>query len=251
MYKVMIVDDEKSLRNLLKATVDWEKHGLEVVGEAASGIEAINIIDILRPNIIFVDIRMPFMNGIEFSKIVMKRYPRVKIVILTAFDEFEYARECIGIGVAEYLLKPIVRMDVEATCDRLVKELDAMPKEEEAPPEYRTKDMEKVKKYIQSNFKNPDLNLAYLSEKFGFNPSYLSRRFRDSVGVNVMDYIMQCRMELAVECAEKHMYMYMTAKEVGIPDPNYFGKCFKKYTGKVYSEAIGNEEMFLTHGRSR
>lgn len=239
MYKVMIVDDEKSLRNLLKATVDWEKHGLEVVGEAASGIEAINIIDILRPNIIFVDIRMPFMNGIEFSKIVMKRYPRVKIVILTAFDEFEYARECIGIGVAEYLLKPIVRMDVEATCDRLVKELDAMPKEEEAPPEYRTKDMEKVRKYIQSNFKNPDLNLAYLSEKFGFNSSYLSRRFRDSVGVNVMDYIMQCRMELAVECAEKHMYMYMTAKEVGIPDPNYFGKCFKKYTGKVYSEVIG------------
>lgn len=239
MYKVMIVDDEKSLRNLLKATVDWEKLGLEVVGEAASGIEAINIIDILRPNIIFVDIRMPFMNGIEFSKIVMKRYPRVKIVILTAFDEFEYARECIGIGVAEYLLKPIVRMDVEATCDRLVKELDAMPKEEEDPPEYRTKDMEKVRKYIQCNFKNPDLNLAYLSEKFGFNPSYLSRRFRDSVGVNVMDYIMQCRMELAVECAEKHMYMYMTAREVGIPDPNYFGKCFKKYTGKLYSEAIG------------
>ena len=59
MYRVMIIDDEKALRNLLKASVDWQEMGLEVVGEAASGIEAINIIDKLRPDIIFVDIRMP------------------------------------------------------------------------------------------------------------------------------------------------------------------------------------------------
>lgn len=238
MYKVMIVDDEKSLRSLLKATVDWEAHNLEVIGEAASGIEAINTIDILRPDIVFVDIRMPFMNGIEFSKLAIKRYPRMKIVILTAFDEFEYARECVGIGVAEYLLKPIVRTDVEETCDKLVRELDAMPEEEEPVLEYRPKDMQKIQKYIQSNFKNPDLNLAFLSEKFGYNPSYLSRRFKEGVGINVMDYIMKCRMELAIECASKRMYMYVTAKEVGIPDPNYFGKCFKRYTGKAYTEVI-------------
>ena len=63
MYRVMIIDDEKALRNLLKAAVDWQEMGLEVVGEAASGIEAINIIDKLHPDIIFVDIRMPFMDG--------------------------------------------------------------------------------------------------------------------------------------------------------------------------------------------
>ena len=94
MYRVMIIDDEKALRNLLKASVDWQEMGLEVVGEAASGIEAINIIDKLRPDIIFVDIRMPFMDGIEFSKIALKRYRQMKIIILTAFDEFEYAKQC-------------------------------------------------------------------------------------------------------------------------------------------------------------
>ena len=73
MYRVMIIDDEKALRNLLKAAVDWQEMGLEVVGEAASGIEAINIIDKLHPDIIFVDIRMPFMDGIEFSKIALNR----------------------------------------------------------------------------------------------------------------------------------------------------------------------------------
>lgn len=105
MYRVMIIDDEKALRNLLKASVDWQEMGLEVVGEAASGIEAINIIDKLRPDIIFVDIRMPFMDGIEFSKIALKRYRQMKIIILTAFDEFEYAKQCIGLGITDYLLK--------------------------------------------------------------------------------------------------------------------------------------------------
>ena len=112
MYKVMIIDDEKSLRNLLKLAVDWNSLGLEIAGEAASGIEAINIIDDIRPDIVFADIRMPFMDGIEFSKLAIKRYPDLKIIILTAFDDFEYARKCIGIGVCEYLMKPIVRSDI-------------------------------------------------------------------------------------------------------------------------------------------
>lgn len=118
MYRVMIIDDEKALRNLLKASVDWQEMGLEVVGEAASGIEAINIIDKLRPDIIFVDIRMPFMDGIEFSKIALKRYRQMKIIILTAFDEFEYAKQCIGLGITDYLLKPIVRTDIREACQK-------------------------------------------------------------------------------------------------------------------------------------
>ena len=121
MYRVMLIDDEVSVRKLLRATIDWKVLGMEIVGEASSGIEAVNIMDDLHPDIVFVDICMPFMNGIEFAKLAAKRYKDLMIIILTAFDEFEYARECIGIGVAEYLLKPIVRMDVEATCDRLVK----------------------------------------------------------------------------------------------------------------------------------
>ena len=65
MYRVMIVDDEKAIRCLLRRTINWEEMNLRVEGEAASGIEAINIIDEIRPDIIFVDIRMPFMNGID------------------------------------------------------------------------------------------------------------------------------------------------------------------------------------------
>lgn len=107
MYRVMIIDDEQKIKNLLKLTIKWEMLGFEVVGEASSGIEAINTIDELNPDVLFVDIRMPFMDGIEFAKLAIERYPYLKIVMLTAFNDFDYARECIGIGVTNYLLKPI------------------------------------------------------------------------------------------------------------------------------------------------
>ena len=239
MYRVMIIDDEKALRSLLKTSVNWEKMGLEIAGEAASGIEAINTIDKFHPDIIFVDIRMPFMDGIEFSKIALKRYPKVKIIILTAFDEFEYAKQCIGLGITDYLLKPIVRTDIQAACKKAIHELDSQPLcAEHSSPKDIPSDMDRVKQYIDENYHDSSLNLTAIAQEFGYNSSYLSRRFKTDCGQNISDYITTCRMERAKKCLESHMLMYMTAKEVGIPDPNYFGKCFKKYTGSSYSELL-------------
>ncbi len=237
MYRVMIIDDEKSIRNLLKLTVSWKEFDLEVVGEAASGIEAVNKIDELRPDIAFVDIRMPFMNGIEFAKLAIKRYKRLRIIILTAFDEFEYARECIGIGVSEYLLKPIVRTDIHKALTHVIAQLDEMGQEEEAVTE-EVSSIEKIQEYIRRNYSEPELNLTYIAQEFGFNASYLSRRFKAELGINLIDFIIQCRMEKAIECMKAKQMMYITAKQVGIPDSNYFGKCFKKYTGKSYSDML-------------
>ena len=124
MYRVMIIDDEKALRSLLKASVNWKEMGLEIAGEAASGIEAINTIDKFHPDIIFVDIRMPFMDGIEFSKIALKRYPGVKIIILTAFDEFEYAKEAVHLEIDEYILKPVNADELSECLSRLKSVLD-------------------------------------------------------------------------------------------------------------------------------
>ena len=73
MYKVMLIDDEATVRNLMKKIISWNDYNMEIVGEAESGIEAINIIDELRPDLCFVDIRMPFMDGIEFSKLALKQ----------------------------------------------------------------------------------------------------------------------------------------------------------------------------------
>ena len=238
MYRVMIIDDEKALRNLLKLAIDWNSLGLEVVGEAASGIEAINTIDELKPHIVFVDIRMPFMDGIEFSKLAIERYPKLKIIVLTAFDDFEYARQCVGIGVCEYLMKPITRNEITEVLKKIKTSLDANPPDDE--PETSDAEtsggMEKIAKFISENYTDSEMNLTSVAARFGFNSSYLSRRFKAEMGMSIIDFLTKCRMEKAMEYAAEHTLMYVAAKQVGIPDPNYFSKCFKKYTGKAYSE---------------
>jgi len=243
MYKVMIIDDEEALRSLLKRTIDWGAKSLEVVGEAASGSEAINTIDDLKPDIVFVDIRMPFMDGIEFSKLAIKRYPNLKILILTAFDDFHYAKECIGIGITEYLLKPIVKNDIDEVLDRVITTLDAEKENrrlleiDEGGPRDNAK-MGDIEEYIKKNYKDADFNLTAAAGEFGFNASYLSRKFKEEMGCGFMEYLIGIRMRRASELAKRGELMYRSAERVGIPDPNYFGKCFRKYYGISYSEYV-------------
>ncbi len=242
MWKVMIVDDEMPVRKLLQASIDWESLGLEVVAEAASGIQAINIIDDVHPDIVFVDICMPFMNGLEFTEMATTRYPDLFVIVLTGFDDFEYARQCVRLPVVEYMLKPIVKNEVEKVLKRLVDKLaERNIDEKNSEPEeaaLNSFEMQKIVNYLKLNYKDSTINLTSVAQQFGFNSSYLSRKFKREIGMSFLEYLMKCRMEQAIELKKNNLKMFETANEVGIPDPNYFGRCFKKYTGSSYSEYV-------------
>lgn len=105
--KVLIVDDEYMVRGLLKRCIDWKGIGMEIAGEASCAQEALELVDRLNPDIIYADICMPYIDGIEFSKMAFEKYPDVKIIILTGYEEFEYAKRSIKLGIADFLLKPI------------------------------------------------------------------------------------------------------------------------------------------------
>ncbi|WFR63553.1 response regulator [Paenibacillus amylolyticus] len=105
--KVLIVDDEYLIRNLLRMRIDWEQQGMTIIGEASDAEEALDQVDLLRPDIVFTDIYMPKMDGIELSGILMERYPNLKIVVVTGHDEFEYARQSVKLGISDFILKPI------------------------------------------------------------------------------------------------------------------------------------------------
>ena len=114
--KVFLVEDEYAIREGIKKSVDWEKNGFELVGEAGDGEVAFPKIVKSKPDILITDIRMPFMDGLELSKLVKKELPDIKIVVLSGYDDFNYAKEAISIGVEEYILKPV-------SGDKLMKEL--------------------------------------------------------------------------------------------------------------------------------
>lgn len=105
--KVFLLEDEMVIRRGIKNSIDWEKEGYIFCGEASDGELAYPMIIKEKPDILITDIRMPFMDGLELCKLVKKELPNIKILILSGYDEFDYAKEAIRLGVTEYLLKPI------------------------------------------------------------------------------------------------------------------------------------------------
>lgn len=105
--KIFLVEDEIVIRNGIKNSIVWEKEGYEFVGEASDGELAYPMILKEKPDILITDIRMPFMDGLELSRLVKQELPDIRILILSGYDEFDYAKEAIRLGVTEYLLKPV------------------------------------------------------------------------------------------------------------------------------------------------
>lgn len=107
MLKIFLVEDEIIIRQGIKCNINWEEEGYIFIGEASDGELAYPMIRELRPDIVITDIKMPFLDGIQLSKLVKKEMPDIRIIILSGYEEFEYAKEAINIGVEEYLLKPV------------------------------------------------------------------------------------------------------------------------------------------------
>ena len=106
-YKVLLVDDEEEVRNAIEQRINWEELGFEVIGKAQNGVKAMEIAEKLQPDVVITDIKMPYMNGLELARNLKEENPGVRILILTGFDEFEYAKEAVHLEVEEYILKPI------------------------------------------------------------------------------------------------------------------------------------------------
>ncbi len=122
LYKILLVDDEEEIRKGIINKIKWEELGFCVVGEAENGMEALDIIDKTMPDIVFTDIKMPFMDGIKLAENIKYRFPTTKVIILSGFDDFEYAQVAIKLGVMRYILKPINSIEMK----EILKELKAL-----------------------------------------------------------------------------------------------------------------------------
>lgn len=130
MYKVFIVEDEELLRNGMRNNVKWEESGYEFCGEANDGEDALPLIRKIKPDIIITDIKMPFMNGLDLSRIIKKELPNIKIIVLTGYDEFDFVREALSIGADEYLLKPFSASKLISALDGISEKISKEKKKE-------------------------------------------------------------------------------------------------------------------------
>jgi len=143
MLKVFLVEDEFVVRDGIKNNIDWKSHGYEFCGEASDGELALPMIQKLKPDIVITDIKMPFMDGLELSKLIKKEFPWIEIIILSGYEDFKYAKEGIKIGVAQYLTKPISGSELLEEVDALAAKIEEKHRELIIKEKYM-KEMEEI-----------------------------------------------------------------------------------------------------------
>lgn len=140
MLRVFLAEDESIIRETLRDTMPWKQSGYTFVGEAGDGEMALPLIRQTRPDVLITDIRMPFMDGLELSRQVLQEFPQMKIIIISGYDDFEFARQAISIGAERYLLKPVTKTMLVNVLNeirtRIEAERDISP-EPESAPEFR------------------------------------------------------------------------------------------------------------------
>ncbi len=145
MLKVFLVEDESIVREGLRDNIPWQQYGYEFVGEASDGEMALPLIQKTKPDVLLTDIKMPFMDGLSLSKLVHQEFPDMKIIIISGYDDFEYARGAILVGAEQYLLKPITR----AVMQKVLAELKTKIETEREQKNYQEKFQSEAREYEQ------------------------------------------------------------------------------------------------------
>ncbi len=131
MYKVIVVDDEPQVRNGIFFGVDWKEFGFEAVAQAADGIEALQQIELNKPHVVFTDICMDKMDGMQLIDIIKGKYPEIEIVLVSGYSDIEYYQKALELKIFSYILKPTNIEDFNKTLKKLKTVLDDATEKEE------------------------------------------------------------------------------------------------------------------------
>ncbi len=256
MIRIVVVEDEALVKRGLILTTDWLKFDCEVVGEASNGLEGIETIAKIKPDIVITDVRMPGLDGIEMIEQVKAEGNKPEFIIISGYSEFEYARQAVKLGVRDFLIKPIEDEDLEQalrnTCDavrdkqRISKIQDKMNDISDSRvmlfKEYMLDEKKeddyvvRAVKHISLNYQK-EISVKSVADSLFISESYLSRLFKNKVGQTFGDYLTYYRIKKACELLKKpDGKIYEVANYIGYKDQRYFSMIFKKLVGVTPKE---------------
>ncbi len=232
MYRAVIVEDEPwSLINI-KSLFQWKNYNFDEPITFSSSKEALDQIDNISPDVIFTDINMPEISGLELIEKIRSHDNNVIIVIISGFDDFSYAQQAISYGVSSYLLKPLSHTDAENVMIKIKNILDKRTGSDNANSQFAdipNYTFRKLLQYINEHF-NEKLQLDKLANMFYINESYGSQLFSKYLGRSFTEYITDIKMEKALDLLKTDMHVNEIAEFLSY-DYGYFNKLFKKIYG--------------------
>lgn len=233
VYNVMLVEDEKKIQEGLKIMIEKVIGGYKVCAEAEHGYAALELLRVKSVDLLITDIRMPQMNGIELLQHVRELYPSLPVLIISGHEDFTYAKAAMRYNAADYILKPIDRIELSQFLLNLKARLDnenstVMTGEATA---HEDQTIRRVKELVVSRL-DQDVSLLFIAEQVHLNHQYLSTLFKVKTGINYSDYVTACRMNKARELlSSTHLKVYEIANLCGYASSNHFMAMFRQHCG--------------------
>ncbi len=243
MYKIIVIEDETPVRRGIILTTDWVSLECVLVGEAANGEEGLKMALDLSPDIIITDVKMPRMNGTEMVRALKNSGSQSHIIMLTAYNDFNYVQSALRLGVKDYLIKPLKNGDLEnsvkTVIDNIKHQIHASSSEStllsvpNLPLSEHTfnKYIAGAIKYIDSHCRE-DISLTTVARYLDISEGYLSRIFKKETNYTFTDYLIYYRIKMSMQLLKDHrLKVYEVADSVGYSDTTYFSNQFKKIVG--------------------
>lgn len=246
-YRVIIAEDENLIAKNIAKHIESENPNFKVIGIYSNGEDAYNAIKEQLPEVVFTDISMPVMTGLELAAKIHETLSHIKCVILTGYADFEYAKEALHYDVEDYLLKPLntdelrkVLKSLELSLPAVTGALSGEASGDLSDGNYSAEDIVTlVKEYVQKNYSH-DIDLNSIANTLGFSSSYLTKVFNKVEQTTPSKYIRNYRMGIAKQLLlDKNMTIAQVAECVGYNDPFHFSKSFKQTFGVSPTEVKG------------
>lgn len=243
MIRAVICDDEKAALNIIRHFIEAEMLPIEIVGTAENGMEAWSLIQRENPDLVFMDIHMPYMNGFE----IIQKIKETKVIIITAYDSFEYAQKALRLGAVDIILKPIEFEQLHQAIARAV------------GWNFTSNEMvNKILAYIYEHY-DEKIDLDTLSKMTFCSESHISRLFKKHTGMTVVSFIHKVRIEKSVQMLAEGYSVKEAAERAGYQNLNNYYKYFKQYTGMTPAAYVSagslavpeSEGMTVKNGRDQ
>ena len=247
MYRAIVADDEEIIRRGIARQIQSMNLDIEVVGTAGDGEETLKLVEKFIPEMVIIDINMPFMDGLSCIKKIRELSNDCIIIIISGYDKFEFAQKAITYNVDHYLLKPVDDEEFEEVIEDSIQkycERTGIFKKNET----KTNNNMNIINYIKENFTDNNLSIECVEKECCVSRSGIFKILKSTVGMSFTDYVMSLRIAYAkILLKDENNYSVKEVSDmVGYSDQHYFSKVFKSSTGfspKQYRDNLTSGQM--------